>query len=225
MSYTLYLGFLGIFLFMLVFNSIAVAVAQSAQFATYRIRKPGYDVLNEPRKYFRIGSNGVLVFVMYATFMYVASNYLIVKHSGTLNELVLQSVSILLIYDFMYYWVHRMLHTPFLMKHVHGTHHKVRFTTAMDGLYLNPIDNIVGTGLFFVSVVLVAPISVSTLLVSLFLYLFINNVNHTGLNFNHPLFWITNFLARKHDHHHGGNLRSNFGSIVPFWDILFGTYE
>lgn len=222
---TLYLGFLAIFGFMLAFNGVAVAVAQSSSLVYLRIRNPVGDTLTSPRKYIRIGLNGVFVIALYAAFAFLCGKYLIASQPTTVVQIAYQTLAILLIYDFMYYWAHRALHTQLLMKFVHGTHHKVRFPTAMDGLYLNPLDNLVGTSLFFISVFIMAPVSVPTILAALFSYLLINNINHTGLAFKHPIFSVSNFLARKHDHHHGVNPRSNFGSIVPIWDLLFGTYE
>ena len=62
-------------------------------------------------------------------------------------------------------------------------------------------------------------------LAAVFVFIMINNVNHTGLELPHPIFRLTNHWARKHDHHHGVNPRANYGSIFPFWDKIFGTYE
>ena len=222
---SLYIGFVAIFGFMLAFNGVAVAVAQSSSLVYLRIRNPVGDTLKSPGKFVRIGLNGLFVFALYAAFAYLCGKYLIANEPATAVGIAYQTIAILLIYDFMYYWIHRAFHTPLLMKYIHGTHHKVRFTTAMDGLYLNPIDNLAGTGLFFISVFIVAPVTVPTVLSALFFYLLINIINHTGLAFRHPVFSVSNFLARKHDHHHGSNPQSNFGSIVPIWDMLFGTYE
>jgi sterol desaturase/sphingolipid hydroxylase (fatty acid hydroxylase superfamily) len=37
------------------------------------------------------------------------------------------------------------------------------------------------------------------------------------------LLWPVDHLTHKHYKHHAGNYDSNFASLTPFWDMLFGT--
>ena len=63
---------------------------------------------------------------------------------------------------------------------------RVRNPTAADGLYLDPLDNFAGLGVFFLSVVIIGPVSTATFLAAVFVYILINSVNHTGLELPHP---------------------------------------
>src|SRR5688572_25017552 len=47
-------------------------------------------------------------------------------------RVVYEVVAILLVYDFAYYWLHRLMHTKKGMRWVHGTHHEVHNPTAME---------------------------------------------------------------------------------------------
>ena len=225
MTNTLIIGLALIMGFALVFNSLAVWAVESSGLKKYRLRNPGFVQLSTTNKYPRILLNGIFVIGLYFGFAYFFSQY--VTHdlgTGPLR-VVGEVLAILLLNDFMYYLMHRAFHWPRVMKYVHGRHHRVRNPTAADGLYLDPLDNFAGLGVFFLSVVIIGPVSTATFLAAVFVYILINSVNHTGLELPHPIFRLTNHWARKHDHHHGVNPRANYGSIFPFWDQMFRTYE
>ncbi len=225
MTDSLIIGLAIVMGFSFLFDAAAVWAVESSSLQKYRLRNPKVVPLSATNKYLRISLNGFFALGYYFAFAYFFKGY--VTNVGALGplQLVGEVLAILLLYDLLYYWMHRGFHRPPLMRLVHRTHHKVRNPTAADGLYLDPWDNAAGLSVFFLSVLIVGPISTTTFLTAVFVYITINNINHTGIGLPHPIFKLTNHWARKHDLHHGVNPGSNYGTIFPIWDKMFGTYE
>ena len=224
-NYTLVWGIAAIFGFAGVFNSLAVWAVNSERLGRYSIRPPEVDLLSQRGKHLRIMLIGMCSIGLYAAWLYFGYDFLIRESSPGFLVSLAQIVAILLIYDFAYYWIHRLFHISVIMRHIHGMHHRVRHPTAIDGLYLDPFDLAGGLSLFFLSIALIGPVDAGTFLAVTFLHTMFNLINHTGMELPHPAFAWSNYLARKHDHHHGRNVNTNFGLMVPFWDMMFGTYE
>lgn len=225
MTTPLFIGLGTVLLLMFAHQVIAVWAVESSQWKRYRLRSPSTVHLSTTNKYPRIAGNALFAFGLYAGFAYLFQDHVTRGLTDSPWRIALEVLAILLIYDLLYYLMHRGLHHPWMMKHVHGRHHHVRHPTAADGLYLDPLDNFAGLGVFFLSVLIVGPISTTSFLAAVLVYIVINNINHTGLELPHPAFKLSNYWARKHDHHHGVNPRSNYGSIFYCWDRLFGTSE
>ncbi|MBK8234472.1 MAG: sterol desaturase family protein [Deltaproteobacteria bacterium] len=137
-----------------------------------------------------------------------------------------QAVAILLVYDFLYYFMHRYaFHQWAWLKKVHTVHHLVRHPTAPDSLYLHPIENLMGLSLLFSCIALFGPVSLVTFGIIITVHSLVNVVVHCGLDV--PVFGmrVIGYLARKHDLHHTSMRGGNYASITPFWDKLFGTAE
>ena len=131
----------------------------------------------------------------------------------------------LVVYDFAYYFMHRFpFHEWEWAKKVHAVHHVAKFPTAIDSLYLHPVENFLGIALLMTCVWAVGPIHVYSFAALFFVYSQLNIAVHCGLHLNGPL-WYFGLLARKHDHHHHSMRAGNFASITPIPDILFGTAE
>lgn len=224
MYFALVGGLVGIFGFMGTVNALAIRAATTTH-TQYRIEYSDFEPNTQKTKQLRIALNGLFSVSMYFGFVLVAGDYILQSHSPSFVEVVFDVLIILILWDFLYYWLHRAFHTPFLMKYVHGRHHHVRNPTALDGLYLNPLDNLGGLGMLFVSVLVVSPLSLHSFLIAVFLHTLINSITHTGLNFPNRVFLLFNFWAKKHAIHHGKNVKANFSVIFPFWDVLFRTYE
>lgn len=222
-NYELIFGIIGVAICSTVFISLWTWAAGSERYQKYRIRTPVRDPLAKVSRFKEVSRALVFDIIFYVAYLVLAYDWLIQDGSVGLLTMFGQVLAILLIYDFMFYWVHRLFHHPFLMRRVHGVHHKVRFPKAIDDYYLHPIDSLWVTTLFFSSIAIVGPLSTTSFIVTLFVYVFINNSLHSGLNLPHPLFALTNYLARRHEVHHGKKASANFGSIFPFWDMMFGT--
>jgi sterol desaturase/sphingolipid hydroxylase (fatty acid hydroxylase superfamily) len=139
------------------------------------------------------------------------------------GRVVFEILAILLVYDFAYYWLHRLMHTTRGMRWVHGRHHEVRNPTAMESFYLTPAELFAGLGLLLACTWLLGPVSIYSFAVVFFIHTTLNITVHSGLSSRRILLWPIDLLTRKHYVHHAGNYNNNYASLTPFWDTLFGT--
>ncbi len=135
-------------------------------------------------------------------------------------------VGILLIYDFLYYLMHRFaFHQWGWLKRVHAVHHAVRHPNAFDSLYLHPVETFLGLALLIAVVIGFGPVDVITFSIVFGVYTSLNILVHCGLDVRVFGLRTVSYLARKHDAHHTSMRGGNFASITPIWDILLGTAE
>ena len=131
----------------------------------------------------------------------------------------------LLLYDFMYYWVHRTGHEVNMFWAAHITHHssdEFNFSTALRQA---------STGFYF-KWVFYMPLAVLGIPVQVFVVVGLIDLLyqvwvHTRLVGR--LGWVEYVLVTPSNHrvHHGKNdycIDKNYGGIFCTWDMLFGTY-
>jgi sterol desaturase/sphingolipid hydroxylase (fatty acid hydroxylase superfamily) len=166
--------------------------------------------------------SGALVFVL----AYGAYPWLIAEGELRWPRLLLDAVLILLLYDFLYYWMHRVaFHQWGPLRRVHVVHHAVRHPHAVDSLYLHPVETFLGLALLVACTLVVGPVHAVTFSVAFAVYSFLNIVVHAGLDL--PFFPLRalSYLARKHDVHHTSMKGGNYASLTPIFDKLFGTAD
>ena len=100
-------------------------------------------------------SLGAVFGMTYAIFRYTFHD-----NPVSIFRIVFEVVAILLVYDFAYYWLHRLMHTKKGMRWVHGTHHEVHNPTAMESFYLTPAELFAGLGLLLACTWVVGPVSI-----------------------------------------------------------------
>jgi sterol desaturase/sphingolipid hydroxylase (fatty acid hydroxylase superfamily) len=132
-------------------------------------------------------------------------------------------LAVLLVYDFAYYWMHRLMHTKKGMRWIHGRHHEVHNPTAMESFYLTPTELCAGLGLLCACTWLIGPVSIYSFAVVFCIHTTLNITVHSGLMSKRLLLWPIDHLTYKHYVHHAGNYDNNFASLTPFWDMMFGT--
>jgi len=120
-------------------------------------------------------------------------------------------------YDLGFYFIHRLMHLPWMYKHFHYLHHRSRIPCILTQVYFHPID-------MFSAVlpVILPPILLNAHIATRTLWncvLMIESMNaHCGYHFP----WMPD--SRAHDYHHSHPHKpSNFGSFFLVWDKLFGT--
>lgn len=131
-----------------------------------------------------------------------------------------------LLYDFMFYWTHRLEHSSRLFWTWHNVHHsssEYNLTTALRLSWIEPFMTwytllpIVLLGFQPITVILAVEIS---LLCQTFLHTKkIKRLGFLELIFNTP---------SSHRVHHGSNKKyidKNYGAMLIIWDRLFGTYQ
>lgn len=160
---------------------------------------------------------------------YLLSPYLYHEGPVSLFRVIWEGVAILLIYDFFYYLLHRYpFHAWRVLRRVHAVHHVVRNPSAVDSLYLHPIETFLGLGLLWATtgllVLIAGPVSVYSFGWAFAVYSVLNVVVHSGLQMRFPGS-LASHLATRHDKHHAHMKAGNFASVTPLWDYLLGTRE
>jgi sterol desaturase/sphingolipid hydroxylase (fatty acid hydroxylase superfamily) len=195
--------------------------AHSERYSHYRIRN-GTNRVTTARKRINTNLNNLLSLSIFAAYFYFLGEWTLYAGAPRLTTLFGETLAVLLLYDFMYYFFHRAMHHPRLMKYVHGIHHYIRNPTSSESIYLHPAENLGGLGLLILAIVILGPISTSSFLLTFFIHSTVNIIVHSNLVFPHPAFRLFNFWVEKHDVHHH-KVRDNYASIFPFWDQAFGT--
>lgn len=141
---------------------------------------------------------------------------------------VLSIALMLLIHDAVFYWLHRLLHTNWLMRHVHRVHHQSDDPSPWTALAFHPVEALLQVS-SFVIVIMIIPAHPLALSVFLVLNIVINVLGHCGFEVfpeslrRHRLGRFLNSPS-MHSWHH---LRrdTNFCLYFTFWDRLMGTGE
>ena len=142
------------------------------------------------------------------------------------QPLWLQFLEIMVLADFVQYWVHRMFHQiPWLWK-FHAVHHSAEVMDWMAGNRLHLVDLALTRSLIYIPAFILGfdelPMVAYIVFVSLH-SVFI----HSNLGFRFG--WLRYVFATPQFHHwhHGAEpeaIDKNFAVHVPFLDLLFGTF-
>ncbi len=132
---------------------------------------------------------------------------------------------LIVIDDFWFYWIHRMLHTPRLYKLIHNEHHKsvdVNPFTSVSFHFLEPA--LLSSWVF--PVALLMP-TYAPLFAAVQIYGLLDNLKaHLGYEFfprwfnRGPFRWLT--TSSYHNMHHQ-KYNGNYGVHFRFWDRVMGT--
>ena len=126
---------------------------------------------------------------------------------------------------FVFYWWHRVRHTnDFLWLHFHQIHHSPRRLEVITSFYKHPVEMIINSVIGSLLVYTVLGLSPEAGAVYTFFTAAGEFFYHT--NVKTPR-WIGFFFQRPEMHrihHKYGYHKNNYGDI-PWWDMLFGTFE
>lgn len=154
------------------------------------------------------------------------SEWIYYEHAVPLWRHFLEALTVILLYDFGYYFMHRYpFHEWEILRGVHAVHHAARNPRVIDAMLLHPIEAAMGLCLFFGTIALVGGIHIVTLGVLFSTYTAFNVLNHAGVDAPTFPFKTLGVLARKHDRHHHSMRSGNYASITPLPDLIFGTVE
>ncbi len=147
-------------------------------------------------------------------------------HAGPLPPLWLLALQLLFcIYldDFLFYWMHRALHRRWLLKHVHGRHHRVLAPWAITGHYMHPLEYVLTGSLAFVGPALLGA-HVALLWVWIVWRQWEAAEGHAGYDFPWtPTHWLPGSHGALHHDFHHSRVRGNYAGFLPIWDRVFGT--
>ena len=138
--------------------------------------------------------------------------------------LAVQVVAALVAFDLLWYGYHRAAHTSARLWRVHGVHHAPAQLYALMHLVFHPFDLLASR--FVVAAIAfrftgVKPDAIFIAVVLISLQQMISHVNadiRVG-----PLNYVL-IGTETHRYHHAANERGNYGSAIPLWDIVFGTF-
>lgn len=139
-------------------------------------------------------------------------------------------LAILLVFDFMYYWTHRLLFHGKILRKVHSLHHQAREPTHIDAQFVHPLETLIGLGLFLISIPIVGwlgggPVYAFSAAVATLVFTQLNTINHVYTNLPYQPYKALNFITGVHAAHHVDMNQGNYATLTMFYDWLFGTYE
>ena len=140
------------------------------------------------------------------------------------------TVAVLLVFDFAYYLTHRFLFHGKALRKVHALHHQARTPTFVDGLYVHPLETAIGLLLFlgsipFVAAVTGAPLSAYSMAVATLVFTQLNTINHTYVNLPEFPFRTLTRITQLHAAHHVDMNHGNYATLTMVYDRIFGTFE
>ncbi|RYZ30396.1 MAG: sterol desaturase family protein [Chitinophagaceae bacterium] len=151
--------------------------------------------------------------------------YLNVKDHGW-PYFFLSILLMIIIHDAYFYWTHRLLHTKWMMKHIHVVHHRSVNPTPWAAYAFHPLEALLEGSLAFL-LVTIFPVNVYAFLFLTFFVLFMNVLGHSGYEFLSPRVRSgkigSQFTSSTHHNLHHSKVHYNFGYYFMFWDKLMHT--
>jgi len=141
------------------------------------------------------------------------------------QPLALQVVEIVVAVDFATYWIHRAFHQMPWLWNFHAIHHSSLEMDWLAGSRMHPVDVVVTRAAAFLPVFVLgfaAPALYAYLAFVSFHAVFI----HANVRWRFPyLRWLITTPQYHHWHHTSDEegIDKNFVSLLPLWDVLFGT--
>jgi sterol desaturase/sphingolipid hydroxylase (fatty acid hydroxylase superfamily) len=137
---------------------------------------------------------------------------------------LLEIAGVLLLYDFLYYLLHRFVfHGWEVGARWHRFHHRIRSPRTKDSLYVHPMETFLGVAMMLISLGVLAlfgGMHVVSFAIAFLIYSLLNLFVHSAIRL--PWFPLS-ALSRHHDIHHASMRGGYYASITPIWDVVFGT--
>ena len=125
--------------------------------------------------------------------------------------------------SFYFYWIHRLLHVPFLYRHVHALHHRNINVGPWSGLSMHPVEHVIYLGTVLIHWVVAAhPVHI---LFHLQYYTLTAATTHTGFEALSVGGKKRLALGTFHHQMHHRYFECNYGSLEIPWDKMFGSFH
>jgi sterol desaturase/sphingolipid hydroxylase (fatty acid hydroxylase superfamily) len=134
----------------------------------------------------------------------------------------------LMLHDFYFYWMHRLIHIDWIYPHVHKVHHLSTNPSPLAALSFHPLEALIEAAGVIVILTLV-PLPLPSLIAFGFLAFAFNVLGHLGYEV-FPARLLASAFGRwmnsstSHNLHHR-TFRFNYGLYTLIWDRLFGTVD
>jgi len=138
---------------------------------------------------------------------------------------VVQTLLALVLFDFCFYWHHRLFHRPAFWN-LHSIHHSSETLDWLSATRVHPVNEI-GGQLLTVTPMILLGFTPAALLVLLPVLAATNLLLHANVDWDFGPFRRVIISPRFHRWHHSKEAAAkdkNFAAVFPVWDILFGTY-
>jgi sterol desaturase/sphingolipid hydroxylase (fatty acid hydroxylase superfamily) len=134
----------------------------------------------------------------------------------------------LFIHETYYYWLHRWMHRPKVLRSFHHIHHDSLYTSSFTSFSFHPIEAFL-QALFLPVLVIFLPMHFTVLLALLVTMSITAVINHAGVEVysasaihSRITRWMVS--ATHHDLHHL-KYRCNYGLYFTFWDVWMKTED
>lgn len=196
-------------------------------FSSYKIQKANYPSSAEVLK----ATKDVTVSFVTVIFPMLALGGFFLPHLGitrdgplpTWHIILLQVSFFFVVEDYLNYWLHRWLHTPWLYRHVHSVHHMYDAPFSIVAANAHPAEVVILAIPTFVG-----PLILSPHLYTLMLWQLFRNFEAIDIHSGYELPYSLKSLfpayagAQHHDYHHFMH-SGNFASVFTWCDHLYGT--
>ena len=128
--------------------------------------------------------------------------------------------------DLCIYWTHRLMHTRWMFRHVHGVHHRSRSPSPWAAYAMHPVEAIANGGLPLAALAVV-PVQEHVLALFVLHQVIRNAYGHAAIEclpqrFVRHRFW-GQLTTTTHHHLHHEMTRGNYGLWFTWCDRVFGT--
>jgi sterol desaturase/sphingolipid hydroxylase (fatty acid hydroxylase superfamily) len=189
----------------------------------------------------RWGSHAILSFIYNssAAWIYRASGVAIAagvstSRYGVLNHAIIpygvRFVIAILLLDLLRYAQHYSYHSISLLWRIHRVHHADPDYDWSTSLRFHPAEILLSHGIYLVAVAVLAPPAFAVLCLELAdvvqnIFVHANVALSTWIDAALRRFLITPDMHRIHHSDEMSDQNTNFGTVFPWWDKLFGTYR
>ena len=129
-------------------------------------------------------------------------------------------------HDFYFYWTHRLLHTPWLFRRVHGVHHRSRNPSPWAAFSFHPLEALLNSMVVPLTL-LAVPLNEYVVLAFAIHQVVRNAHGHAAVESLPRGFarhWLGGrFVTTTHHHLHHETGRGNYGLWFTWWDRWCGT--
>ena len=129
-------------------------------------------------------------------------------------------------HDFYFYWLHRLLHTRWLLRHVHGVHHRSRNPSPWAAFSFHPLEAFAQVAIVPITL-LAVPLHEGVLMAFAVHQIVRNAHGHAAvetLPHGFARHWLGRHLTTTTHHHlHHETGAGNYSLWFTWWDRLMGT--
>lgn len=131
----------------------------------------------------------------------------------------------LFVFDFFYYWFHRLQHVAAPMWHLHAVHHSLEEVNAFN-CYHHPTEDLLRIPLIVVPMAFLIQVDPPVVLFQMYFLRIAGQYIHANTRIRYGPFRYLFSEPVHHRIHHSAEPKhwnKNFAAFFPVWDVLFGT--